>query len=85
MSSQYRKPATGSDARAMTRNRSNAAGIAAALAFYAGSRPPPDPKKETAAGAGTPAADDDDFDNRRAEHTEPAGHIQSAALARRAP
>lgn len=67
------------DAHARTRNRSNAAAIAAALAFYSGTRPPPDPQKDAAAGAGTPAADDGDFDNRRDQHTGPAGEIQPAA------
>lgn len=81
MTTPNRSPARGE------RGRPTPPDFAAAMRFYAGgTRPPPDPQKETAAGAGTPAADDGDFDNRRAQHTEPAGHIQSAArLARRAP
>lgn len=73
MTTPNRSPARGE------RGRPTPADFAAALAFYAGTRPPPDPQKETAAGAGTPAADDGDFDNRRAQHTEPAGDIQSPA------
>ncbi len=88
MPTKYRKPATGSDARAKKRTRPNADSIAAAMRYwqksFAGTRPPPTNDNATGQG-GEVGADQNTNESAKNTAKVPQAQPVSHALARMMP